>query len=1186
MKTPLKTSRIKRKLFFILLVAVLCTVLFSSASSEVLAEDTVESEPEYFMGILILESQQQAILDSINKIKKLELGNMVVLHPLDLDWKPDRIEEAIKEANDLGLYIIFETYNYSDHHVRISPQQFEIWQEKYPRLLGILVQEIMGKQVDLNVWLSKEAKNIETRLDAEEAVIKNITSSMQLAEFKEIGARTFLQENVISYASANTSYCDVLISKVFNAPNTELMISLARGMINSYDIPAWGLWVDTWREWQKPPAFTPSEVKHALYEGWFYGAKYFFFEQGNFFGTLNRDWDHKYIILGEDGKLTEYGKVIQEFYAFLKNEEKLGYEQPDYHSPIAIMIGQSGWSSRGQNWGLWDQNGTQGNFDYRLLNLFFPRIGDNWQIGQALTGKEFTGLPLGMIDVISIYAPASVLKQYKVIIGLGWSQISDVIANNIEEFVSDGGIFFSLLTFTHGNEKVDDLEDVQAWNKSFTSLFGVKVSPGILTSDDFLHNITFTQDTFWYPWNGKTYIYADSNEQDYWFLRFNYELSNSENTRIIAWVDGIQSAPNAFIIENKKGAGYTYVVNTRNPYSAEGVLINVLTDFVHHLCAYHVRPMVFSPYPQNDYWLSQGQSDRTIYLRHDNSTTFQSLTYYVRPLDAELNVNEDYIVFDYLNRQFYGVTTETIVPLEVELHSKDAKLFVFNEANGNPQVLHSNAILTDAPHFADQQLKVALNGVEEAENVTTIYCSELGTPQYILGSPYDFGEDYDFENKILSISYDSDIVIGWDNTTEIYVSESTASLTKVTWNSSFETLSVSVKGSIGQEASIQVQTEGIKPYYFKVNNEETPAWTYDASTGLMSANYTFTSDTIDLIFGFNPIRVDRFVVSDKRADVGSIQSVGFHVMLMSNESNVVGATVSVNGTEHVTNQTGWIIFEASNDEVKEVVWSVTGVDYNGLKAFTKTADNPRIVWDRIKIREVSIFDEIVQVDSLQTVWLTAEYEYDSTTFDDSKGIVFLNNEPMIWSSQNLRWEHNVTSKDVGRQGYEVTSVDDTDFGLTKIYNPNSTINILWDKIEISKIEFETDMLGVTSIKFDVKYKHSQNPVVNANVNVNNEICEENESGTYKCEIRNWSPIQNLIIKTETKNFEENTKNVVNIHVMNTILYVSIGLAIVLAVWYFLIRKKRQQIRDSVGREYVSNIRLLSIKHRRNGLGRD
>ena len=361
-----------------------CLVLQFFRLNVIAQQTNTERFPEFFMGFQILESQQQAILDTIHKVDELQLGNMIILHPLDQNWSLPAMEEAISEADSLGLYIIFETYNYSDHKVRVTPEQFSSWQTRYPHLLGILVQEVSGKQIDLRLWENNSTGSINSRLEAEQAIIENISSSMQLEEFKKNGAQVFLQENVVSYASANTSSCDVLITKVFNAPNTELMIGLTRGMKKSYDIPAWGLWVDTWREWIFPPGgFTGNDVERALYEGWFYGAKYFFFEQGNFFGTLNRTWPNKFIILDEDGKLTEYGQAIQRFYTFLKNQNKLDYKQPEYESSIAVMLGQSGWGSRGKDWGLWNQTGEQGDFDYELLNLFFPGIGDNWQIGTA-----------------------------------------------------------------------------------------------------------------------------------------------------------------------------------------------------------------------------------------------------------------------------------------------------------------------------------------------------------------------------------------------------------------------------------------------------------------------------------------------------------------------------------------------------------------------------------------------------------------------------------------------------------------------------------------------------------------------------------------------------------------------------------------------------------------------------------
>lgn len=1187
----MKQTGIRHKLFFLFLAALLFTVFFSSASSEVLAQETVETDPEYFMGMLILESTQQAILDSIKKVKELQLGNLVILHPMDQAWDLKLIEDAIREADSLGLYTMFEPFNFSDHEIRISPEQFASWKAEYPHLLGIMVSEITGKQADLNLWLDNSTGTINTRLQAEQALIETITSRMQLAEFKEKGARIFLQENVIGYASANTSYCDVFISKVFNAPNTELMIGLARGMKKTYDLPAWGLFVDTWREWIEPPAdFSASDVERALYEGWFYGAKYFFFEQGCFFGTLNRSWPRKYFILDKDGALSDYGKVIQRFYAFLRNSNKMGYEQPDYTASVAVMIGQSGWSSRGPDWGFWDQDQRQGDFDYTLLNLFFPGIGGNWQIGGARTGKEFTGLPFGMVDIISIYAPPSVLKHYEIVIGLGWSLMTDTIASNIEDYVQDGGVFLSFLTFTHSNKTMDDLENHYAWTESFASLFGIHVSTpatsqGDITADTFLHNITFTQDTFWYPWNGKTYTYFDSDEPGSWFWKFKYELSESRNTKVLAWVNGIQSENNAFIVENKKGKGYTYIINTRNPNSLpNGVLTDVLTEFIHYLCTYYTRLMSYWPYPKTEYWLSQGQSDRAVYLAHDNSTTPQNFTYYVRPLDAGLSLDVEHIIFEYLNSEFYGVTERNIIPLNVTLQPNEAKLFLLLENDGEPQVLYSGALLTAAPIFADQRLTIALHGVEETTNTTMIYCGDFGCPQYILGVPFSPAQVYDLKTNILTIVADSDVTLGWDNINDFSVVSSNVSLTEFSWNSSLGTLNVSAKGTAGQQGSIQMQIGGTKPYYLKFNDVEDATWNYDDSTGILSANFSFTSETAEVILGFKQIEVDRVFVSDERADVGSAQTVGFHVAWMRNGSDVAGATVEVNGTEYVTNQTGWVSFDSSYDTVGRLVWKVTGVEYKGITDYAKSVTDPSIIWDRVNVTDCIVIDEVVQAGSSQTVWLKAEYEYDSVIFDSTRGTIFLNGEPMSWSSQNSRWEYNATSNILGPQMYEVTAFDDESFGLTTIRNQNENIEITWDKIEITKTEFETNALGVTTIRVHVTYNYTQNPVVNADVSVNGKACNQIEQGIYGCEINDWSPFQSFLVEVDYPDFEQATKTASNIHVSNTILYVVIGLTILLtAASFFVLRKKRkQQKRETVSSGTPPNIRLLSVNLRKSG----
>jgi hypothetical protein len=1118
------------------------------------------------MGMLILESEQEQILNSIRTMKELQLGNLAILHPMDQGWDLTLVEEAISVADSLGIYTMFEPFNFSDHEIRISPDQFAKWQTKYPHLLGIMVAEITGKQSDMSMWVDNSTGTISTRLQAEKALVETIISRMQLPEFKAKGARIFLQENVIGYAAANTSNCDVFLSKVFNAPNTELMIGLARGMQKTYNIPAWGLFIDTWREWEVPPAdFTGSDVERALYEAWFYGAKYFFFEQGNFFGTLNRTgWANKFIILDEDGNLTEYGRAIQRFYTFLQNGENLGYEQPDYSSSIAVMIGQSGWSSRGPDWGFWDQTDRQGDFDYELFNIFFPGIGDNWQIGGALTGKEFTGLPFGMVDVISIYAPPSVLKQYKLIIGLGWSLMNDTIASNLEDYVEDGGVFFSLLTFTHGTNTVDDLEDAYAWTKSYASLFGVNVSPpeasqGEITADMYLHNVTFTEDTFWYPWEEITYSYIGSEEMGSWFWKFKYELSHSENTRVLAWVNGIQTEHNAFIVENKKGSGYTYIVNTRNPKSLpHGVLTDVLTEFIQFLCAYYVRPMVYVPFPEKEYWLNQGQADRAVYLLHDNSTSTETLTYYIRALDTTLNINKNYIIFEYIHNDFYWVTETITVPLEVTLAPDEAKLFLLLENDDEPRVLSSDAILTGNPSLNDSRFTVFLNGIEQATNITKIYCAEFDRPSYILGAPFNLTQSYNPVNKVLTFVSASNFTVGWENTTDVYVTQSSVSLTDVSWNETRGTFNVFANGSAGQEASIQLQTGGAVPYYFKVNGSEKSTWSYDASTDILSATYLLSTEPVGLVFGFKQIEVDHLYISDARVDVGSVQTVGFHVEWMCNQTDVEGATVEVNGAEYLTNQTGWATFDVSYDGVGVRAWNVTGIEYEDVTDYAKSIIDPSIIWDRIKITDHTVIDAVIEADSSKTLWLTAEYEYDSTVFNEVAGTIFLDDQPMTWSSSQSRWEYTATADALGSQVYEASSVDDERFRLTAINDQDMSVDVTWDKIEITETEFETNSLGLTNTRVHVAYDYTENPVVDATVIVNGRACNQIEEGVYACELNDWGLFQNLLVEVDTQDFEQATLTSTNIHVANAILYAAIVSAIVLLVAFLVLKRKRNK----------------------------
>jgi len=95
--------------------------------------------------------------------------------------------------------------------------------------------------------------------------------------------------------------------------------------------------------------------------------------------------------------------------------------------------------------------------------------------------------------------------------------------------------------------------------------------------------------------------------------------------------------------------------------------------------------------------------------------------------------------------------------------------------------------------------------------------------------------------------------------------------------------------------------------------------------------------------------VDQVFTSTDKCKINQIQSVSFHVRWENDGADVVGATVYVNGTEHVTNNTGWVNFSTVYDTVGERSWVVT--DFQHLKAsgYVIAVESPRIVWDKVVV---------------------------------------------------------------------------------------------------------------------------------------------------------------------------------------------------------------------------------------------
>ena len=179
------------------------------------------------------------------------------------------------------------------------------------------------------------------------------------------------------------------------------------------------------------------------------------------------------------------------------------------------------------------------------------------------------------------------------------------------------------------------------------------------------------------------------------------------------------------------------------------------------------------------------------------------------------------------------------------------------------------------------------------------------------------------------------------------------------------------------------------------------------------------------------VMINQAFVSDGRADVGSVQTIGFHAK-WNNVSDVVGGSIYLNGTEYVTNSTGWININVYSSKVGKDVWTVIGVNCDGVTDYSQTVQNPSIIWDRIKIVDGGVSKGLLILGEKATVWFKALYEYDNDTFDGANGALYSNGFPMSWSTTNNQWEYDYTATTVGTKTFTISRVSDSSYNLTVV----------------------------------------------------------------------------------------------------------------------------------------------------------
>jgi hypothetical protein len=193
--------------------------------------------------------------------------------------------------------------------------------------------------------------------------------------------------------------------------------------------------------------------------------------------------------------------------------------------------------------------------------------------------------------------------------------------------------------------------------------------------------------------------------------------------------------------------------------------------------------------------------------------------------------------------------------------------------------------------------------------------------------------------------------------------------------------------------------------------------------------------------------IDQTFTSAKKCGVNEVQSVGFHVEWELDGADVVDGSVYVNGTEHVTNSTGWISFSVAYENVGERSWAVTDFQHPEANGYRVTVESPSIVWDKIIVN--------VEVDS--------------------------------------SW-----------------------FGMSKV------------RAHVTQAYDGASVTGATTV-------------------VNGKVCKQIAPGVYEASIISWSPIQQVTVQTDAADLPIETWTASTFHALNTGLYLSLFVGIVIAV---------------------------------------
>lgn len=219
------------------------------------------------------------------------------------------------------------------------------------------------------------------------------------------------------------------------------------------------------------------------------------------------------------------------------------------------------------------------------------------------------------------------------------------------------------------------------------------------------------------------------------------------------------------------------------------------------------------------------------------------------------------------------------------------------------------------------------------------------------------------------------------------------------------------------------------------------------------------------------ILVYYFQVNDTRTDLNSYVNVTAKAELEYDHHALgTGDSLSFNSTTLIWNGASF----TNNTLTKTIVgnWTLTIDSANentyGITACTINITSPWVVFDRVNITSFSVTDNRINVGATASFSVSGEYEYDGAAWS---GTYALND--------------TASKSNVGRYNYSISSITDSNYGLTVFQQSAPDVYVIFDRINVTISADGTYVLLNTQVNFTVTaiYEFDSNPVTSWTVNI-------------------------------------------------------------------------------------------------------